>query len=468
MKKLFITVFGTLALASCNNFIDLDPVSQQSANTFYKDSLEIDQALTAAYNALQSKEQYGGDGYPCFMEVPSDNTWDRNTTMDGGAYASFDNFNVDPTNAQLERTWIACYDGIQRCNIVITRLSNNDGNISEDFKNRKLGEAYFLRALTYFNMVRMWGDIPLITEEVTNVNDAFNHTRTSTEEIYQQIIADLQFASDNLPASYDNANIGRATKGASQTLLAKVYLTRHDWQSCLTLLNTVISSLQYRLLDNFADVFAVTNKNNAESIFEVQFDGTAEGQGYPGQDPLISGSDVNNLPSDNLLALFEANQDDRYAASVIDMGTQGWRLYKWHGTKGTNNGMNFNIMVLRYADVLLMASEAMNEISFGNPDAPEYLNQIRRRSHASEYTYTELSNQEAFREAIAKERRLELAFENQRWFDLLRTGKAIEVMKHCEDGSIFKLNIQTHQLLFPIPQNQIDASGNKLTQNEGY
>ena len=218
----------------------------------------------------------------------------------------------------------------------------------------------------------------------------------------------------------------------------------------------------------YADVFSVNNKNNKESIFEVQFDGILEGQGYMGVDPLQAGSDVNNLPSDNLLNLFKENPDDRYQATVIDMGTQGWRLYKWHGTKGSNNGMDFNIMVLRYADVLLMASEAMNEIGYGNTTALEYLNEIRKRSHASEYSYTELSNQEKFREAIAKERRLELAFENHRWFDLLRTGKAIEVMNSCKDGSIFDLNINQHQLLFPIPQNQIDASGGKLTQNEGY
>ena len=301
-----------MTLASCNNFIDLDPISQQNANAFYKDSLEMDQALTAAYNALQSINQYGGNGYAHFMEVPADNTWDENTTMDGGAYAAFDNFMVDPTNAQLERTWIACYDGIQRCNIVVSRLLSSDSEaITEDFKNRKLGEAYFLRALTYFNMVRMWGDIPLITAEVTDVNEAFNHTRAAAEEVYQQIIADLEFAVNNLPASYNAANVGRATRGAAQTLLTKVYLTRHDYPSAQTLLNNVIASGQYRLLDNFADVFAVNNKNNAESIFEVQYDGTIEGQGYPGQDPLITGSDINNLPSDNLLRLFEENPDDR-------------------------------------------------------------------------------------------------------------------------------------------------------------
>ena len=466
-KILMIIMSGAMALASCNNFIDLDPVSQQSADSFYKDTLEIDQALTAAYNILQSRELYGSDiGYASFMEVPSDNTWNENTTMEGGAYASFDNFIVDPTNSQLENTWIASFDGVQRCNIVVSRLLN--GSLNESFTARKLGEAYFLRALIYFNMVRMWGGVPLITEEITNVNEAFNHERASVDDIYTQIIKDLEYASTTLPLSYNATNIGRATRGAAQTLLAKVYLTRNEWQQALSMLNLVITGEQYELLENFADVFSVSNKNNKESIFEVQFDKVKEGQGYMGNDPLIAGSDINNLPSDNLLKLFDENPDDRRDASVIDLGIQGWRLYKWHDTKGTNNGLGFNIMVLRYADVLLMASEAMNELGYGSEDALEYLNKVRRRSHAAEYTYTELSNQDSFREAIAKERRLELAFENHRWFDLLRTGKAIEVMNSCEGGAIFAINVQPHQLLFPIPQNQIDASGGKLTQNEGY
>lgn len=467
MKNLLLILTIPFLITSCNNFIDLDPVSQQNANTFYKDSLEMDQALTAAYNALQSIDQYGGDGFSSFMEVTSDNTWNENVTMGGGAYASFDNFIVDPTNIQVQKTWVACYDGIQRCNIVITRLEKND-EISEDFKLRKQGEAYFLRALTYFNMVRIWGGVPLITEEVTNVNDAFNHTRSTIEAVYEQIIKDLEFAAKYLPVSYNSSNMGRATKGAAQTLLAKVYLTRNDWQQALSLLNDVITSGQYDLLNNFADVFSVDNKNNKESIFEVQFDKTIEGQGYMGGDPLITGSDVNNLPSANLLKLFEENPDDRKEASVINLGVQGWRLYKWHDTKGTNNGMGFNIIVLRYADVLLMAAETMNELGYGQPKALEYLNLIRKRSHALEYTNLDLPNQEAFREAIAKERRLELAFENHRWFDLLRTNKAIEVLNKSNGASIYPISVKPYQLLFPIPQAEIDASGHKLEQNEGY
>lgn len=468
MKKLFILLSVAACMTSCNDFIDLEPISQQNAGTFYKDSLEIGQALNAAYNSLQSVDEYGSEkGYASFMEISSDNTYNSNTTQNGGAYASFDNFTIEPTNVQIEATWIACYAGIQRCNIVLTRLESNS-TVSDKYKKRVKGEAEFLRALTYFNMVRIWGGVPLITKEVADVNEAFKHERSTVDAVYEQIIADLKDASANLPLSYDAANLGRATQGAAKTLLAKVYLTRKDYGNALTLLNEVIASGQYALLPDFADVFSTNNKNNKESIFEVQFDKTLAGQGYMGADPLLQSSDVNNLPSENLLKLFDENPDDRKAATVIDKGVYGWRLYKWHDTKGDNNGMGFDIMVLRYADVLLMASEIMNEQQYGQQMALDYLNAIRKRSHATPYTYDELSDQEKFREAIAKERRLEFAFENQRWFDLLRTGKAIEVLNNSTGISVFPVHIQPYQLLYPIPQGQIDASGSRLTQNEGY
>ncbi|MCD8136776.1 MAG: RagB/SusD family nutrient uptake outer membrane protein, partial [Parabacteroides gordonii] len=203
MKKILAILFSVSLLTGCNNFIDLEPISQQGSNGFYKSEYEIEQALAAAYNSLQSIEQYGGRGFSSIMEVSSDNTWNTNTTQNGGAYAAFDNFLVDPTNTQLESTWVSCYNGIQKCNIIITRLNAMDGIISAEIKARMLGEAYFLRALTYFNLVRIWGDVPLIVEEVTNVNDAFQHVRESSENVYVQIIKDLEFSGKNLPATYD-------------------------------------------------------------------------------------------------------------------------------------------------------------------------------------------------------------------------------------------------------------------------
>lgn len=466
MKKYIFMILSAAVLSSCDDFIDLNPISQSSSAGFYGTEYEMEQGLAAAYGALQSTNQYGGIGYPSFMEVPSDNTWNLNTTQNGGRAAAFDNFVVDASNAQLQSTWVSCFDGVQKANLVITRASASE-TIAEDVKKRILGEAYFLRALTYFNMVRIWGYVPLLTEEVANVNDAFNHTQATPDEIYAQIIKDLEFGASNLPASYTGNNIGRVTKGAAQTLLAKVYLTQKNWSQALTLLKSVISSGTYDLVPNFADVFAVNNKNNIESIFEVQFDNSINGEGYSGGNPLEAGNDVNNLPSDNLLRLFNENPDDRKDASVIDVGAQGMRLYKWHDTK-TSYGMGFNIIVLRYADVLLMAAEAMNELGYGDNDALKYLNMVRSRSHAAEYSYTELADQAAFRDAVEKERRLELAFENHRWFDLVRTGKALEIVNKNDGGSVLTVDAKSHQLLFPIPQSEIDASGNKLVQNQGY
>ncbi len=146
----------------------------------------------------------------------------------------------------------------------------------------------------------------------------------------------------------------------------------------------------------------------------------------------------------------------------------GIRNYKYHDTVGSNSGLGFDIVVLRYADVLLMAAEILNEQKYGDAKALGYLNDVRKRAHATEYTYSDLPNQSAFRDAVAKERRLELAFENHRWFDLVRTGKALATVNANDGGSVLQVNAKEYQLLFPIPQAEIDASGNKLVPNNGY
>ncbi|MDO5615085.1 MAG: RagB/SusD family nutrient uptake outer membrane protein [Cruoricaptor ignavus] len=463
MKKIVICI-GILMFSSCNRMIELVPISQHSTANFYNNETELDQALTAAYNSIRSTHQYGGNGYSSFMEVTSDNTWNTNTTMAGGAYASFDNFTLTSNNIQISNTWVSCFDTVQRSNIVISRLKNSE-NISEEFKNKKMSEALFLRALTYFNMVRIWGGVPLITAEITDVNEAFQHTRATEEKVYAQIVEDLEFAVKHLPVQYESNDIGRVTNGAAKTLLAKVFLTQKNWAKAKTLLDEVVNSNQYKLVSDFSKVFSVDNKNNEESIFEVQFSKTLEGQGYMGGNPLILGQDVNNLPSDNLLALFDDNLDDRKNASVVKLDNLGWRMSKWQDTFGSNGGLDFNIIVLRFADVLLMNAEVQNELAYGTPQALDYLNQVRERSNARLYSYTELNTQEKFRNAIEKERRLELAFENHRWFDLVRIGKAIETMNNSRGASVFPISISAKNLLFPIPQSQIDASGGKLAQN---
>lgn len=469
MKKnhIYISIIlSVLSITGCQKFIERTPISQQNSGNFYNTKIDLDQALTAAYSGLRSGDMYVGNGFSSFMEVSSDNTWNLNTTSNGGAFAAFDNYIVDPTNVIVSSTWVTCYNHIQQCNIVINRV--NKSTFEDAYKKQRSAEALFLRSLTYFNMVRLWGGVPLITEEVTDVNTAFNHTRESVDNIYSQIIKDLNTAINDLPISYDQKDIGRATKGAAQTLLAQVYLTKKNYNEALALLNTIINSNTYGLVPVFADVFSTTNKNNKESIFAIQFDKSIEGQGYTGADPLMPNSDVNNLPSDNLLKLFEDNHDSRADASIIDVPSQGERIYKWHDTRGPNGGLGFNVIVLRYADVLLMAAECLNEIQYGQTASLNYLNQIRSRSNAPLYSLSELSNQSLFRLAIEKERRLELAFENVRWFDLIRTGRALEVLNNSTGISVYKNELKAHQLLYPIPQSQINASGGKLIQNPGY
>ncbi len=472
MKNIILIIVSTFAFTACSeDFINLAPVSEQSTANFYKNQSDIEQAVVAAYDALQDGAQYGGNGFDHFMEVVSDNTFNDNTTQNSGQRAQFDNFQLTANNTMLDATWTSCYKGIQRCNIVLSRI---DAIVmDEETRNIRKGEIKFIRALTYFNLVRIWGDVPLVLNEVQDPFESFNHTRNATDAIYAQIIKDLEEAIIALPITFKSPDVGRATKGAAQTLLGKVYLTQKQYQQAITVLEQIINAGTYQLLPNFADIFNVKNKNNAESIFEVQYKSGTFGEGNNTTDP-AQGQDVNNKPSPNIVKLFRENLDDRFEASVQLTANNPYSK-KRLDARGSDGTFGFNTMVLRYADVLLMAAEALNEIGYNNGKAFDYLNQLRTRAKATPYTTAELASQESFRQAIDKERRLELAFENHRWFDLLRTGKALEVMNAANGGgsspnaaSALAFTMKAHQVLFPIPQTQIDASAGQLKQNQGY
>lgn len=468
MKYLKILIAIAMLTSCSDKFIDLNPIANQNAGSFYRNANELEQAVTAAYDALQSG--YTANRFDHFMEVRSDNSYNDNTTQNGGEFANFDNFSLSPGNSVLNSAWSISYQGIQRCNIVLNRIGGI-GDMDAATKSTRTGEVRFLRALNYFNIVRIWGAAPLILTETADPIEGFAHTRNSPDEIYGQIIEDLREAIQMLPPKADQ--VGRATKGAAQTLLGKVYLTLGRFEDAASILREVIDGQEYRLITPYKDVFDENNKNHEESIFEVQFKHSTNGEGNNSPDP--NGGFVNNRPSPNIITLFEANPDDRFEASVSkdDMGL--YYSAKSVGVKGTDGTYGFNTIVLRYADVLLMASEALNELGYNQGNAFSYLNEVRARANAIPYKADDLPDQESFREAIAKERRLELAFENHRWFDLLRTGEALETMRAANKGvldpnggSALAFSIQPHQLLFPVPQAQIDASGGVLTQNDDY
>lgn len=462
-----------LSCSSCDDFLNQEPVSNSSVTGFYKTQADIEQGMAGAYNSLQSYKQYGAN-FIFFMEVRSDNTYTESITTSGGIYGDFDLFRIAPTNSILDLTWAGCYEGIQRCNLILDNIDHVP--MDETLKKQYKGEMLFIRALTFFNLIRIWGEVPLVIKAVQDPFDAFAFTRTPLSEVYQQIVTDLNDASTMLSEKVAKNRNGAITAGAANTLLGKVYLTLKEYSKAEVVLKKVIDSNVYQLLDNYADVFNVLNKNSAESIFEIQYNKDVTDQGSrfanifapKGSTEVTGGVGTSlgdNTPSEDLYKKYEEG-DVRKEISIGQLSDGRLYCKKFVVAPVLPNQSDANFIVLRYADVLLMYAEALNEIAYkGDGDALKYLNKIHGRAGLKAYTSAELSNQALFREAVWKERRFELAFENHRWFDLLRTGKAVEIMNASANGEFV---VESYQLVFPIPQSQIDTAPDKMTQNDKY
>ncbi|MGK7393580.1 MAG: RagB/SusD family nutrient uptake outer membrane protein [Candidatus Cyclobacteriaceae bacterium M3_2C_046] len=481
MKKILVISFLILVFTSCQDeFLNLTPVSQLNVNDFYKTALDMENAVNAAYASLHPIYE---DMY-VFAEVRSDNA----TVPISGSVTTqdeFDRFYISSTNPLIDDMWENLYRGIARTNVVIGRIENV--NMEEGLKSRFEGEIKFLRALMYFHLVSIYGDVPLVTNEISSVDEGYQHVRVPKEEIYDLILQDIDFAKQVLPERYqDDKNIGRATKGAAKTLLAKVYMKQGDYANALTELKSIIDSNQYDLLDNYEDIFDPAQANHKESIFEVQYKGMGAGVGSSFQNsfaPQFSGQEVvevgsgfgNNVPTEDLVEAF-SDDDLRKAISVQPGFTFNGVYTAKPYTAKFLGGVPFqpsdadnNFPVFRYADVLLMYAEALNEQGFvPEGDAFMYLNEVRIRAGLPPISTTstdpelKVENQEDFRLALEEERRLELAFENHRWFDLVRTDRAIPVM--TSKG----FDVSPYQLIFPIPQSQIDVNPDAISQNPGY
>jgi hypothetical protein len=483
MNRIFVLSIIMLSLfSSCTKkFIDLPPVSNASAANFYKTAADINQAVAGAYQSLQSSSEYG-QNFVYFMEVTSDNSKEESVTNSGGAYGDFDLLRVVSSNVALDQTWQGCYVGLLRCNAILGRI----GNISMDSatKNFRIGESKFIRALTYFNLVRIWGDVTLVTKELANPTDAFALGRTSADSVYMQIISDLQDAITLLPLSVSGADVGRATRIAAETLLGKVYLTQKNYTAAATLLKAVIDYANANpalltLLPNYSDIFKVANKNNKESIFEIQYrkGGVGTGSSFvnlfsPANTTQFTngiGTAVgDNEPSANLVQAY-APGDLRKAVSIGTLPLPDGRTYaaKYVGQDVPDqaNDAGNDFIVLRYADVLLMYAEVLNEMGYdasGTGDAWTGLNSVHQRAGLTAFTTTDLPDQDSFRLALENERRFELAFENHRWFDLVRTGRMAAVMNASGFGGAA---VQAAQVLAPVPVSQINTNPVKIKDN---
>ena len=472
------------SFSSCSDFLEQNPQTDLSENDFYKTADDILSAVNGVYSSLQEGDIYGN--WYVFGEIPSDNT--RNQ-LSGSVTTQneFDQFYIDTQNSMIANFWKAAYKVINRTNTVLGRIDGIE--INTELANRYKLECKFIRALMYFNLVRVYGDVPLILKEIS-ISESYDILREPKENVYNQIIADLKEAQD-LPVSYSTAEDGRATQGAAKALLANVYMTLHKYAEAETILAEIINSGQYSLLENtpgslnidgYKNVFSPVNHNSKEGIFEIQFlkGGYGEGSNYANNfAPENSGTNVvavggtggNNIPEMDIYNAYEEGDLRRdfsmslgyYDNRKNNEWVESRYVCKFMDVPYQNNDARTTYPVVRYADVILMYAEALNQ-NGKTAEACKYLNMTRRRGFGYQTTETspvdlQTTDKAQFALMVEQERRVELAFENHRWFDLIRTGRAVEVMR----SKGFSLN-ETN-LICPIPQKQIDVNP-KLTQND--
>ena len=472
------------SFSSCSDFLEQNPQTDLSENDFYKTADDILSAVNGAYSSLQEGDIYGN--WYVFGEIPSDNT--RNQ-LSGSVTTQneFDQFYIDTQNSMIANFWKAAYKVINRTNTILGRIDGIE--INTELANRYKLECKFIRALMYFNLVRVYGDVPLVLKEIS-ISESYDILREPKENVYNQIIADLKEAQD-LPVSYSTAEDGRATQGAAKALLANVYMTLHKYAEAETILAEIINSGRYSLLENtpgslnidgYKNVFSPVNHNSKEGIFEIQFlkGGYGEGSNYANNfAPENSGTNVvavggtggNNIPEMDIYNAYEEGDLRRdfsmslgyYDNRKNNEWVESRYVCKFMDVPYQNNDASNNYPVIRYADVILMYAEALNQ-NGKTAEACKYLNMTRRRGFGYQTTETspvdlQTTDKSQFALMVEQERRVELAFENHRWFDLIRTGRAVEVMR----SKGFSLN-ETN-LICPIPQKQIDVNP-KLTQND--
>jgi starch-binding outer membrane protein, SusD/RagB family len=452
-----------LACTSCNkDFLELTPKSTIAPETFFKTASDALTAVNGCYKSLSVGNQYGGT-FQILMEARGDNYLDQDPSSGAGQNYQINRFSDSPGNTNLYNSWSSLYTTIFRCNTVLESV--DPIAMDATLKNRIKAEATFIRALSYFNLVRFWGDVPLVVKTIDPAS-ASSLKREATTAVYAQIEADLTFAAANLPETYPAVDLGRITKGAAQGLLGKVYVYQKKFTNAKTVLDEVINGRKFSLLPVVADVFSPTTKYHAEILFAVRFTKGITGQdhGYWYANTQIIGLDS------TLFKAYDAVDTRRTQIEFAKpTGNSNILPRKFHDVPVNNNAGN-DFPILRYADILLLQAEAINEIGYSNSTAAgtafAHLNAIRKRAGITELTGTDLATQAAFRAEIYKQRRLEFPFECDRWFDMVRTNTAIEAIA----ASSKKITIAPFRFIYPIPQQEIDIMNNKATfpQNPGY
>ncbi|MGF1585972.1 MAG: RagB/SusD family nutrient uptake outer membrane protein [Bacteroidales bacterium] len=485
IKYLLIVTF-LLVIVSCDEdkYLDIYPKTSITQDEFYNTVIELNQGLNDAYRQLG--RVYNAHGIvDLYGEQSSDNTY---ILIKGGG----DNFSeqiaehrIIPNNNRIVTAWNVCYNAIYICNLIIEKLETTTTDIDQGLKNRMIAEAKAIRSLIYFNMVRVWGDIPLVLIPISPIA-AYDYLREDSEKVYAQIISDLNSAKNNLPGNYTGVDVGRITRYGVSGILSKVYLTLGDKQAAQSELSDVINSGMYSLdanndgvvnSEDFSYIFAPGIKNTRSSVLEIQYLAGANANNsnhmqsftpfhwafhlgdIGGPTTPWRGEGI-NTPTTDLIESFEdgdPRQGATYYPGYTDQEAGEFVNYPWTIKYFDPNFSNpgSNVPVIRYADILLMYAEVTEDAT--------YLNMVRDRAGLPRFGSDEYPTDlyPTLERAIEHERRVELAFEFHRFFDLVRTGRAVEVLQ----AKGYNLNV--NNLLFPIPQSVIDVNS-AITQNPGY
>lgn len=480
----YIPIICLLALTGCD--LNMQPISEIGEGTFYKSTSEINSAVVACYNGLQDPMEFEW----MLTELRSDNSRLYNTattSSDNTLLFDFDQAKVSATNTRVFDYWQTVYHNIARCNTVL--MPEHLAVVSVDtLKNQYEGEARFIRAYHYFNLVRLFGPVFIVTERIS-AEEARLFDRSSIDDVYSTILNDLTIAIDKLPTTYPATEKGRVTSWAAKALLAKVYMTRGEVnETTRALLKDIYDNSGYRLMTTYENVFDIANEVNEEILFAIRYksggiglgsifgnrfapqqsgssviNGDGSGFNYPSSDLVqsYSSTDVRKDLTISLTYVNDKNQviDRRYVkkylspVAVKDDGDKDWP-------------------VIRFADIVLLYAEVVNELDGVNAALP-LINETRLRAGLTELKATAIPNKHAMRMALEKERRLEFAYENQRWFDLVRTGRAIDVLNsHYAAEDYYQTltgvgPLKQSSILLPIPQKEIDINQN-ISQNVGY
>ncbi|HMJ70772.1 MAG TPA: RagB/SusD family nutrient uptake outer membrane protein [Cyclobacteriaceae bacterium] len=488
-----IAAVSALALTplACDDFLDKPVQGELLSQNFPTTAQDALGATNAMYNTLRDGS-FNSGLFP-IPDIMSDDAHKGSNPTDGAAsIGPYDKFQHIPTEGSLMSWWSVLYQGIKRANVVLEKIPSI--GMEESLKSRYLAEARFLRALFYFDLVRAWGDVPIVIA----VETPATLERSPASEIYSLIVEDLLTAIQSLPerSEYAAADLGRATKGAAKALLGKVYLYQGDYVNAEKYLLEVINSGQYSLMPSFADANSKSGEFGAESVFEVGaigVEGLEKGGGQYGNVQGVRGTPNRgwgfNRPSLDLMNAFESD-DPRRDATIIFLGEmldgitiigdnpstpdetrdgsgnlieiECYNQKVW--TPGTNVPSQFdhNRRLIRYADVLLMAAEVLNH-NGKDTDALVYLNMVRERARGGNDAILPdiAATGTALGDLIFHERRVELALEGHRFWDLVRTGRAEAVLA--------PLGFQKgkHERL-AIPQTEVDLSRGALKQSEAW